>query len=71
MTLDSELKQGWLQLLQNENQLFATARNANNVVRVKATVKQNLKYQCCHGKHVECHSARIKKDEQVVQDLHA
>ena len=71
MNLNSKLKQGWLQLLQNEKQLFSTTRNANNVARVKATVNQNLKCQRRHRKHVECQPARMKKDEQAVQDLQA
>jgi len=69
MNLNSKLKQGWLQLLQNEKQLFSTTRNANNVARIKATVKQNLKCQRRNRKHVECQPARMKKDEQAVQDL--
>ena len=69
MNLNSKLKQGWLQLLQNEKQLFSTTRNVNNVARVKATVNQNLKCQRRHRKHVECQPARMKKDEQAVQDL--
>ncbi len=71
MNLNSKLKQGWLQLLQNEKQLFSTTRNANNVARVKATVNRNLKCQRRHRKHVECQPARMKKDEQAVQDLQA
>lgn len=71
MNLNSKLKQGWLLLLQNEKQLFATTRNANNVARVMAIVKRNLKCQRRHIKHVECQPARMKKDEQAVQDLHA
>jgi hypothetical protein len=35
MNLNSKLKQGWLQPLLNEKQLFTTTRNANNVARVK------------------------------------
>ena len=71
MNLNSKLKQGWLQLLQNDKQLFSTTRNANNIARVQATVKQNLKCQLRHRKHVECQPARRKKDEQAVQDLQA
>ena len=70
MNLNSKLKQGWLQLLQNEKQLFATTRNANNVARVNASVKRNLKCYRRHRKHVECQQARMKKDEQAVHDLH-
>ena len=71
MNLNSKLKQGWMQLLHNEKQLFATTRNANNIARVKATVQQNLKCQRRHRKHVECQPARMKKDEQAVQDFQA
>jgi len=71
MNLISKLKQGWLQLLQNEKQLFSTTRNANNVARVKAALKRNLKCQRRHRKHVECQPARMRKDEQAVQDLQA
>ncbi|KAL8603169.1 hypothetical protein ACOMHN_032615 [Nucella lapillus] len=69
MNLNSKLKQGWLQLLQNEKQLFSTIRNVNNVARVKAAVQQNLKCERHHRKHVECQPARMKKDEQAIQDL--
>ena len=69
MNLNSKLKQGWLQLLQNEKQLFSTTRNTNNVARVKAGLRRNLNCQNLHRKHVECQPARMKKDEQAVQDL--
>ncbi|KAL8578071.1 hypothetical protein ACOMHN_019787 [Nucella lapillus] len=59
MNLNSKLKQGWLQLLQNEKQLFSTIRNVNNVARVKAAVQQNLKCELRHRKHVECQPARM------------
>ena len=62
MNLNSKLKQ-------NEKQLFSTTRNANNVARIKAAVKQNLKCQRRNRRHVECQPARMKKDEQAVQDL--
>ena len=71
MNLNSKLRQGWLQLLQNEKQLFATIRNANNVARVKVSVKRNLKCHRRHSKHVECQPARMKTNDQAVQDLHA
>jgi hypothetical protein len=61
MNLNSKLKQGWLQLLLNEKQLFSTTRNVKNVVRVKAAVTRNLKCHCRHRKHVECQPARMKK----------
>lgn len=71
MNLNLKLKQGWLQLLLNEKQLFSTTMNVANVARVKATVNQNLKCHHRHRKHVECQPARMKKDEQEVQDLQA
>ena len=40
MNLCSKLKAGCLCLHQNEKQLFITARNANNVSRVKSVVKK-------------------------------
>ena len=55
--------------MKNEKQLFLTTRNANNISRVKATVTQNPKCQHRHRKHDECQPARLKKDEQAVQDL--
>ena len=69
MNLNSKLKQGWIQLLQNDKQLFCQIRNANNVARVKANIKKNLKCERRHKKHVECQPARMRKDEQAVQDL--
>ena len=71
MNLNSKLKQGWLQLLLNEKQLFTTTRNANNVARVKNTVNRNLNCQHRHRKHGECQPSRMKKDEQAVQDVPA
>ena len=71
MNLNSKLKSGWLQLLHNEKQLFSTTRNANNVARVKATVDENLKCKRRTRKHVECQPARMKKDEQAIQDIRA
>jgi hypothetical protein len=69
MKLNSKLKQGWLQLLLNEKQLFSSTRNVNNVGRVKATINRNLKCLHRHRKHVECQPSRMKKDEQAVQDM--
>ena len=71
MNLNSKLKQGWLQLLLNEKQLFTTTRNANNVARVKNTMNRNLNCQHRHKKHGECQPSRMKKDEQAVQDVPA
>ena len=69
MNLNSKLKQGWPQLLQNEKELFSTTRNANNAARVKATLRRNMNCQNLFRKHVECQPTRMKKDEQAVQDL--
>ena len=64
MNLNSKLKQGWL-----HKQLFCTTRNVNNVARIKTTLKNSLTCYRCHQKHVECQSARMKKDVQSVQDF--
>ena len=69
MNLNSKLKQGWLQLLQNDKQLFCTTRNANNVARVKQNMKNYLNSHRRSQKHVDCQPARLIKDEQAVQDL--
>ena len=69
MNLNSKLKQGWLQLLQNDKQLFSTTRNANNAARVKENMKMYLNSKRHNQRHVECHPARLIKDEQAVQDL--
>ena len=64
MNLNSKLKQGWL-----HKQLFCTTRNVNDVARIKTTSKNSLTCYRCHQKHVECQSARMKKDVQSVQDF--
>ena len=69
MDINSKLKQGWLQLLQNEKQFFSTIGNANNVARVKAALRKNLSCHNLHRKHDEWQSARMKKDEQAVHEL--
>ena len=69
MNLGSKLKQGWLQLLQNEKQLFCQIRNVNNISHIKNNIKKNLKCKNRYQKHVDCQPARMKKDEQAVQDL--
>ena len=69
MNLNSKLKQGWLQLLLNEKQLFSTTRNVNNVVQIKGTMKQNLKCQQRNRKHAEFQPARMRKGEQAIKDL--
>lgn len=69
MNLNSKLNQGWFCLLQNEKKLFSTIRNVNNVARVKAAVKRNVKCERRNRKYVKCQPARMKKHEQTVQDL--
>ena len=69
MNLCSKLKAGWLRLLQNEKQLFVTATNANNVLRVKSTIKTKLKTKVRDQSHAECQPARMKKDEQAVANI--
>ena len=64
MNMGSKLKQGWLNLLNNEKQLFSTTRNVNNISRIRSTIKHNPK-----KKHIECQSSRMKKDERAVQDI--
>ena len=69
MNLGSKLKQGWLNLLDNEKQLFSTTRNVNNVSRVRSTIKRNLKKKDRRRKHIECQTSRMKRDERAVQDI--
>ena len=69
MNLGSKLKAGWLQLLQNEKQLFVIARNANNVSWIKALLEQNLQRKCRKVIHTECQPARMIKDEQAIKDI--
>ena len=71
MNLNSKLKQGWMQILHNEKQLFSTIRNVNNIARVKSAVKQSLNCQRRDRRHVECQPSRMTKDEKAVQDLQA
>ena len=71
VNLGSKLKQGWLDLFDNEKQLLSTTRNVNNVARIRATIRRNLKRKDRRKKHVECQSARTKKDEMAVQNTQA
>ena len=52
--------------MQIEKQLFVTARNANNVSRVKSAVKKSTKTKHRDTKHAECQPARMRKDEEAV-----
>ena len=69
MNLGSKLKQGWLNLLDNEKQLLSTTRNVNNIARIRSTVKRSLLRKDRIRKHVECQTSRVKKDERAVQDI--
>ena len=71
MNLNSKLIQGWLHIIQNDKQLLSTTRNVYNVAQVKALVKRTLKCNPRHRKYVDCKPARMKKDEQAIQDLKA
>ena len=55
--------------MQNDVQIFCTTRNVKSVAKIKIALKTSLNFYRCHQKHVECQSARIKKDKQAVQDL--
>ena len=69
MNLGSKLKQGLLNLLNNEKQLFSTLRNVNNISRIRSTIKRNLKKKDRKRKHVKCQSSCMKKDENALQDI--
>lgn len=69
MNLNSKLKQGWLHLSQNERQLFSTTRNANNIARIKSALNKSLNCKRRNRTHKECQPARLKMDEEAVQDL--
>ena len=59
----------WLQLLQNEKQLFVTARNANNISRVKSILEENLQRKDRKVTHTECQPARMVADEKAIVDI--
>ena len=65
----SKLKQGWLNLLNNEKQLFSTTRNVNNISLIRSTIKRILKKKDRQRENVECQSSRMKKGERAVQDI--
>ena len=69
MNLGSKLKAGWLQLLQNEKQLFVTARNANNINRVKSLLEENLQKKDRKVIHAECQPAGMVADEKAVAGI--
>ena len=67
--LGSSLKGGWLNLLENDKQLFSTIRNANNIGKIRHALKLNMKSIRKQSKHVECQPARLKKNEQAIQNI--
>ena len=69
MNKASKLKAGWLSILQNENQLMADTRNANNLDRVRAAPDNQGNRKQLSQKHNECTPARLHVDEQAVQDI--
>ena len=62
MNLGSKLKQHWLSLLNNEEQLFPLREMSTSQIRPKR--KLNLKKKDTQRKHVEYKSSRMKKDER-------
>ena len=72
MNKGSKLKSGWLAILNNEKQLLSNTRNVNNINWVRKMVHRhaNRKKQG-KGKHADCSSSKMKKDEQAVQDISA
>ncbi|KAG1702407.1 Retrotransposable element SLACS protein [Nymphon striatum] len=69
MNLGSKLKAGWLQLLQDDKQLFSTIRNANAVGRIRQALETQLNSKRKQSKHTDCQPARLRKDEKAVQDI--
>ncbi|KAG1654985.1 hypothetical protein GQR58_024759 [Nymphon striatum] len=69
MNLGSKLKAGWLQLLQDDKQLFSTIRNANAVGRIRQALETQLNSIRKQSKHTDCQPARLRKDEKAVQDI--
>ena len=69
MNLGFKLKTGRLNLLQNDKQLFSTIRNANNIGKIRHALKLNMKSIRKWSKHVECQPARLKKNQQAIQNI--
>ena len=65
MNLGSKLKQGCLNLLNNEKQLLSAIRNVSNISRIRSTIKRNLKKKDVP----EYQSFHMKKDKRVVQNV--
>ena len=72
MNMGSKLKSGWLAILNNEKQLLSNTQNVNNVNRVRASANRHSEHKKQgKGKHADCSTSKMKKDEQAVQDLSA
>ena len=69
MNLGSLLKAEWLNLLQNDKQLFSTIRNANNIGKIGHALESNMKSMRKRSMHVDCQSARLNKHEQAIQNI--
>ena len=66
MNKGSKPKSGWLAILNNEKQLLSNTWNVNNINRVRSAVHQHA--NCMKqgkGKHADCSSSKIMKDEQA------
>ena len=69
MNKGSKMKAGWLSILRNEKQLMVDTRNVNNLGRIRAALHNPVSRKQLSRKHNECAPARIRRDEQAVQDL--
>ena len=69
INLDLKLKQILFQLLQNDTKIFCSTRNVNNVATIKIALKNSLNCHRRHQKHVKFQTARMKKNDLVVQDF--
>ena len=69
MNKGSKMKAGWLSILRNEKQLMVDTRNVNNLGRTQAALHNQVSRKQLSRKHNECAPARMRRDEQAVQDL--
>ena len=69
MNKGSKMKAGWLSILRNEKQLMVDIRNVNNLSRIQAALHNQVSRKQLSRKHNECAPARMRRDEQAVQDL--
>ena len=69
MNKGSQMKSGWLSILQNEKQLLVHSRNVNNVAQIRAALNTLANRTKAKRKHTECSPKRMQQDEQCVQNL--